>query len=86
MGDENDADECGKHATVPSRGSSDHHGGDEDDADACGWWAFPAAVLTHITLGERSDAERAHRVEHATLPSRGSEGHGTGDCSPCVTL
>ena len=58
--------------------------GDEDDADACGWSALPAAVLTHITLGESNDAERARRVEHATLPSRGSEGHGTGDCSPCV--
>ena len=84
VGDEDDADEYGEHATPPLRGTDGHGSGNEDDADACGSLVFPAAVLPRITLGESNDAESAHRVEHASLPSRGSEGHGTGACSPCV--
>ena len=49
--------------TSPASELPDDRDQDENDADACGWWAFPAAVLTHITLGRDTHLDVAARAK-----------------------
>ena len=49
--------------TSPASELPDDRDQDENDADACGWSAFPAAVLTHITLGRDTHLDVAARAK-----------------------
>ena len=80
VGDEDDADACGEHATPPSRGSNGHGSG---ECTPCVWHWKPQGCLRgrecgYCHLGPQSELKTRKKERVATLRSTSTQSHTMG--------